>query len=93
MPVKLTLSISDKETVAKIKEYAIEHDTSLSSIVEEHFVELLLPAKGKRKISPLVQSLRGSIKLSPKDMKRDYRDIIAEELMKKHSKHIKNKRG
>ena len=89
MSVKLTLSISDEETVAKIKEYAAEHDTSLSSIVEEHFEALLLPSKKKRKISKRVKSLMGFIKLSQKDAKRDYRDIITEEIMKKHSKHIR----
>mgnify|MGYP001601874308 FL=1 len=89
MSVKLTLSISDEETVAKMKEYASEHDTSLSSLVEEHFENILTSTKRKRKISPLVQSLRGCIKLSEEDMKRDYRDIITEEIMKKQSKHIK----
>ena len=72
-----------------MKEYASEHDTSLSSLVEEHFENILTSTKRKRKTSPLVQSLRGCIKLSKEDMKRDYKDIIAEEIMKKHSKHIK----
>ena len=84
MKAKLTLSL-DKGTIDEAKEYAAEHDTSLSLLIEQLLRSLWNdPKKGKktgaksRKLSPEVERLSGIIKV-PKDLdiKKEYGDHLA----------------
>lgn len=84
MKAKLTLSL-DKGTINEAKEYAAEHDTSLSQLIEQLLRTLWSePRKGKKtsgksgKLSAEVERLSGIIKL-PKafDVKKEYGDYLA----------------
>tara|TARA_R110002072_G_scaffold142163_6_gene287566 strand:- start:404 stop:667 length:264 start_codon:yes stop_codon:yes gene_type:complete len=85
MKAKLTLSI-DENIIATAKEVARESGISLSQIIETH---LLLMSNRKKKDRmakkepSITDKLRGSIKL---DDDRDYREIVAEEMMKKYER-------
>jgi len=80
MDTKLTLKLNNG-IVNRAKEYAKEQGTSLSRMVEAYFDSLTKKDKKKPKISPLVKSLSGVIKL-PEDY--DYKKDYAEYLAKKY---------
>ena len=89
MPTKLTLSI-DKSVIESAKIYAKSQGRSLSNLVEDYLKSI----SGKEtdeeasepqiEISPLIKSLRGSVKCDVKHF--DYKEILKESLMKKHMK-------
>ena len=70
MNKKLTLSL-DQQIIERAKRYAINNNTSLSKMIEAYFDSLTNDDEAKDiKITPLVKSLSGVIKL-PKDF--DYK--------------------
>ena len=82
MSAKLTLLI-DEAVVADAKAYARESGKSLSKIIEGYL-------RGLRKkqskspeedLPPLLKRLHGCVQT---DDKRDYKEIIHEEILKKH---------
>ncbi len=80
MATKLTLSI-EEDILRQAKEYAAETGSSLSSIVENYFKTLRGGKKRRKKFSPAVQELMGSVPL-PDNF--DYKEFLSEELSKKH---------
>jgi hypothetical protein len=85
MNTKLTLTV-DKDVIDAAKKYAKSNGRSLSNIIEE-YLKSLVENKSEEsdfEISPLVQSLWGSVKPIPESM--DYKEILAEELAKKYLK-------
>ncbi len=81
MESKLTLKLN-KDVIEKAREYAQQHKTSLSRMVEAYFSALTSEGKSdKEEITPLVKSLSGIIDI-PSDF--DYKSYIAEQVAKKH---------
>lgn len=80
MTTKLTLNIN-KRTIERAKKLALERKTSLSKMVE-NYLDLVAKEKSDDiKITPIVKSIAGVIKL-PKDY--DYKKDYAEYLTKKY---------
>jgi dsDNA-specific endonuclease/ATPase MutS2 len=65
MDTKLTLKL-EESIIEKAKKYAKERTTSLSKLIENYLQVITAETEGKEKITPLVKSLSGIIKL-PKD--------------------------
>lgn len=83
MDSKLTLKL-DKTVIEQAKQYAKEHQTSLSRLIENYLAVLTKLKKGKSddiEISPFVKSISGSVKL-PKDF--DYKKEIGNILSEKY---------
>lgn len=77
MKKRLNITIEEK-LLNKIKKYAVEQETSLSNLVEEHFEEILKPKNKLSKKIGLVEfkdSLPPSKKEFPQDWdwKKEYR--------------------
>lgn len=87
MKTKLTLSI-EKSVIDAAKEVAKEHGISLSRVIETH-LQLLVGRRKEKEVDKetdkesIVEKLRGCVKL---DDDRDYREIVAEEMMKKYNR-------
>lgn len=86
MSTKLTLSISDKDLIEEAKQYAKEHDLSLSRIIED-YLKSLTSGRNRLKskaleISPEVQSLVGIIKTREREI--DYKKERLIRLEKKY---------
>lgn len=76
MTTKLTLKLN-KRTIDKAKKLALIRNTSVSKMVE-NYLELISKEKNETiKITPIVKSIAGVIKL-PKnyDYKKDYSDYL-----------------
>ena len=56
MKAKLNLTI-ERDTLSKIKKYAVEHNRSISDIVEEHF-ESLSRVKKKESFVEMIDKLK-----------------------------------
>lgn len=82
MDVKLTLTL-DREVIVKAKQFASESSRSLSDLVETYLKTLISKdeAASEEKISPLVSSLLGSIRV-PEDF--DYTEELKSALQKKY---------
>lgn len=76
MDTKLTLKL-EESIIEKAKKYAKERTTSLSKLIENYLQVITAETEGKEKITPLVKSLSGIIKL-PKDYnhKKGYSDYL-----------------
>ena len=76
MNTKLTLNL-EEAIIERAKDYAKSHKTSLSRIIENYLQKLTDNNKEDEKISPLVKSLSGVMKL-PKnfDHKKAYTDYL-----------------
>ncbi|MDQ3021816.1 MAG: DUF6364 family protein [Bacteroidota bacterium] len=76
MNTKLTLNIN-KRTIERAKKLASERKTSLSKMVENYLKLISNDKTEDIKITPLVKSIAGVIKL-PKDYdyKKDYADYL-----------------
>ena len=82
MTVKLTLSVNE-DIVKKAKEIAKTNGKSISKMVEDFFLGIpLASSTDTYRIHPEVRKLRGIIK---NDDGKNYKDIIAAEILKKHS--------
>ena len=80
MNTKLTLKIN-KRTIERAKKLAADRKTSVSKLVENYLELISSDKKEEVKITPLVKSIAGVIKL-PKDY--DYKKDFANYLEKKH---------
>jgi superfamily I DNA/RNA helicase len=80
MDAKLTLKL-ERNIIEKAKKYARSQQTSVSQLVENYLQKITEPAKGKKKITPLVKSLSGIITL-PDDY--DHKSSYREHLTKKY---------
>lgn len=80
MKNKLTLTI-EQEVIIKAKDYAKCKNQSISHIIENYLRSLTKGTeKTKKKMNPVVKSLRGSFTM-PKDM--DYKKELRERVEKK----------
>ncbi len=70
MKKRLNITIEEK-LLSKIKKYAAEQDTSLSSLVEEHFEEVLKPKSKLSKKIGLVE-FKESLPPSKKEYTQDW---------------------
>ncbi len=78
MDTKLTLSL-DKKTIEQAKKYARKKNTSLSKLIQNYLSKVTAADKEDIKISPLVKSLSGVIKVSKgSDYKKGYADYLAD---------------
>lgn len=82
MDKKLTLSLN-QQVIEKAKNYAKEHRTSLSRMIEAYFESLTSQQKDIPEIetTPLVESLSGVIQL-PEDF--DYKEARKKYINEKH---------
>ena len=72
MDTKLTLRL-DKEIIERAKEYANKNNISLSKIIESYLDAMTKGESAENKITPLVKSLSGVIKIDKDaDIKKDY---------------------
>lgn len=83
MNTKLTLTV-DKEVIEQAKLFARSHGRSLSNLVEEYLKALIDrdDSKNQFNLSPLVESLWGSVPLSEESI--NYKELLKEEIGKKH---------
>lgn len=82
MNTKLTLTI-EQEIIKRAKNYAKEKNRSLSDIIE-NYLKILTKEERKQKVnklSPIVESLKGSFKM-PKNM--DYKKELGNRLEEKY---------
>jgi hypothetical protein len=77
MDSKLTLKL-DANVIQRAKMYAKEQNISLSKLIENYLNALTDDPSKKIKISPLVESLTGVVKLKEEDDKKDYIDYLTE---------------
>jgi CRISPR/Cas system CSM-associated protein Csm2 small subunit len=76
LDTKLTLKL-DQLVIEKAKEYARQHKTSLSGIIENYLQKITAENDEKEQITPLVKSLSGIINLPQDyDHKKDYSDFL-----------------
>ena len=62
MDTKLTLKLR-KSVIDQAKQYASDHDTSLSRIIENYLAAITADSDAKDGISPLVKSISGIIQV------------------------------
>jgi hypothetical protein len=81
METKLTLKLNS-EIIEQAKVYAKMKNTSLSKLIES-YLGLLINPKDEHKITPLVKSLSGVVKL-PKnyDVKKEYKKHLTDKYLK-----------
>lgn len=77
MDSKLTLKLNES-VIEQAKQYAKENNISLSRMIENYLKAITEIKNKKIKISPLVQSLTGVIKLENKDYRKDYTDFLSQ---------------
>ena len=82
MNTKLTLTI-EQEIIEKAKKYAKAKNRSLSDIIENYLKSLTKEEKvsNKKKLNPVVQSLKGSFKM-PENF--DYKKELSKRLEDKY---------
>lgn len=78
MDTKLTLKL-EQAIIEKAKVYAKSHKTSLSQLIENYLLNITNEKKEEEKITPLVKSLSGIMKLpTDLDLKEGYADYLTE---------------
>ena len=75
MKAKLNLTI-ERDTLSKIKEYAAEHNKSVSQIVEEHF-ESLSRAGNQESFVEMIRKLKKPNIPEGTDFKKEYYEAKA----------------
>ncbi len=75
MDSKLTLKLN-RSVIEKAKQYAREHNISLSRLIENYLTAITKNVENADEISPLVKSLTGVVQLNDKDYKKDYIDFL-----------------
>ena len=80
MDTKLTLRLR-KNVIDRAKEYAQNHNISLSKMIESYLESVTAQKNDDIEITPLVESLSGVIQL---DNDYDYKKEYSEYLMKKY---------
>lgn len=83
MNTKLTLTV-DQAVIEEAKKYAKSNGRSLSNIIEEYLKSLIRKSNDtpEFEVSPLVQSLWGSVKPLPES--NNYKELLEDELVKKY---------
>jgi hypothetical protein len=77
METKLTIRLR-KNVVDKAKDYAFQHKTSLSKMVENYLEAIVSEKDKKEDITPLVESLSGVIHIKDDiDYQSQYSDFLA----------------
>ncbi len=76
MDSKLTLKLN-AGVIEKAKQYAKENNISLSRMIENYLKAITESRNTQNKISPLVKSLTGVVKLENKDYRKDYTDFLS----------------
>lgn len=80
MQTKLTLRLDD-ELISRAKSYAKKRGKSVSQIVAGYFSVLdAAPEREESEFTPLVRSLKGSLKGAKVD-KKDYREYLEEKYL------------
>ncbi len=78
MDTKLTLNV-DEEIIGRAKEYARSNKISLSKLIESYLASITSKRKSEIRITPLVESLSGVIRLPEDfDYKSEYGDYLNE---------------
>ena len=77
MESKLTLKLN-KKVINQAKSYAKDRNTSLSKLIENYLHAVTLKKKGKKEISPLVESLTGVIDMKEKEYRKGYTDFLSQ---------------
>ena len=77
MDSKLTLKLNES-VIEQAKQFAKENNISLSRMIENYLTALTENKRAKKKISPLVRSLTGVIKLKNEDSRKDYTDFLSQ---------------
>jgi hypothetical protein len=81
MDTKLTIKLDD-DVITRAKRYAKNRKTSLSKMIESYLDTVTKPDSKKIKITPLVKSLSGVIKLPVDyDYKKDYVDYLTKKYL------------
>ena len=81
MVTKLTLKLK-KKVIEQAKQYASDHDTSLSRLVENYLSAITTETNPENDISPLVKSLSGVIELPVvADHKGEYNHHLIEKYL------------
>lgn len=80
MNTKLTLNLN-KTIIESAKDYAKNHKTSLSKLIENYLNSVTKKENSSEDVSPLVESLTGVIPNETTDYKKEYQDF----LIKKYS--------
>jgi hypothetical protein len=81
MDTKLTIKLDD-DVITRAKRYAKNRKTSLSKMIESYLDTVTKPDSKKIKITPLVKSLSGVIKLPVDyDYKTDYADYLTKKYL------------
>jgi hypothetical protein len=81
MDTKLTIKLDD-DVITRAKRYAKNRKTSLSKMIESYLDTVTKPDSKKIKITPLVKSLSGVIKLPVDyDYKKDYADYLTKKYL------------
>jgi len=76
MDAKLTLKL-DETIIGKAKEYAKAHQISLSGLIENYLEKITKENKEVLKITPLVKSLSGVLKVTAdQDHRKEYADFL-----------------
>ena len=76
MDTKLTLKLNES-VIEHAKLYAKENNISLSKMIESYLKAITMRNKDKLKISPLVESLTGVIRLEKLNYEKDYTDFLS----------------
>lgn len=78
MNTKLTLNVN-KEIIESAKEYAKNHEITLSQLIENYLNSLIKKEEKEIKVSPLVQSLTGVIPVDEEaNCRSDYYNYLDE---------------
>lgn len=77
MNAKLTLKLNES-VIEQAKQYAKEHNISLSKMIENYLQAITENKNKKIKISPLVESLTGVIQLEEQNYQKDYTDFLSQ---------------
>ncbi len=77
MDSKLTLKLNES-VIEQAKKFAKENNISLSRMIENYLTALTESKREKTKISPLVESLTGVVKLKNENYRKDYTDFLSQ---------------
>lgn len=76
METKLTIRLK-KEVIERAKDYAQNHKTSLSKMIESYLESITEPKINDIEITPLVESLSGVVHLAEDfDFKKDHAQYV-----------------
>ena len=83
MVARLNITVN-KTVIENAKQYAKSQGRSLSGLIEEYLKSLTSVENREPEIDPVVHSLWGSVQ--PESQVKDYKELLEEEIVKKHLK-------